>query len=331
MILTIYKLGALLAFFAFTFLIVQQISNAVVSQRMRRDSVNKRLSMLRSGLSREGVANLIRSRNPYAQGGSLIGQSLFRFHRICSIAAIRMPPMQVLLAMGGAVFVLFVGLAMFSMYSGTKFNFGVILILATFSFALGVGVPLFYLSRRAQRETRRMEEQFPIALDIFTRALRSGHPVPSAMELLTKEMTDPIGSEFGIVYDEVSYGSDLNTALHDLAERWQLSDLRMFAVSLSVQSETGGNLAEILTNLSQVIRDRASMYLKVRALSSEGRMSAWMLSVLPVLTFVILFSINPEFFLDVAQDPIFIYGFIGLLFLYFIGIMWLRRMIDLKV
>jgi tight adherence protein B len=176
-----------------------------------------------------------------------------------------------------------------------------------------------------------MEEQFPIALDVFTRALRAGHPVASAIELLTTEMSDPIGSEFGMVFDEVSYGSDLNTALHNLGDRWNLPDLKMFAVCLSVQTETGGNLSEILANLSQVIRDRASMYLKVRALSAEGRMSAWMLSVLPVITFLLLFTMNANFYLDVAQDPIFTYGFTTLLVLYTIGVLWLRRLVDIKV
>ncbi len=176
-----------------------------------------------------------------------------------------------------------------------------------------------------------MEEQFPIALDTFTRALRAGHPVAAAIELLTEEMPDPIGSEFGLVFDEVSYGSDLHAALHNLGERWNLPDLKMFAVSLSVQGETGGNLAEILTNLSQIIRERASLYLKVRALSADGRMTAWMLVVMPVLTFVALFLINPRFFLDVADDPIFIYGFSILLILYIIGTIWLRKLVNLKV
>ena len=105
----------------------------------------------------------------------------------------------------------------------------------------------------------------------------------------------------------------------------------MFVVSLSVQSETGGNLAEILENLSKVIRERQSMMLKVRALSSEGRMTAAMLTGLPVVAFVILFIGNPSFYLDVADDPAFLPGYVGLLTLYAIGFYSIRRMIDLKV
>jgi len=105
----------------------------------------------------------------------------------------------------------------------------------------------------------------------------------------------------------------------------------MFVVSLSVQSETGGNLAEILENLSQVIRERQSMYLKVRALSSEGRMTAIMLTILPLFTFVLLFTLNPTFFLDVAGDPWFVPGFTALIVLYLIGFFTIRRLVDLKV
>jgi tight adherence protein B len=176
-----------------------------------------------------------------------------------------------------------------------------------------------------------MEEQFPVALDIFTRSLRAGHPIASAIHLITEEMPDPIGSEFGLVSDEISYGAELTDALAAMAERWNLEDMRMFVVSVSVQSETGGNLAEILENLSSVIRARASMYMKVRALSSEGRMSAWMLTALPVLTLLGVVAISPQFYFDVAQDPIFIFGFSALLVLYAIGVIIIRRLVDLKV
>src|SRR3546814_5060578 len=173
--------------------------------------------------------------------------------------------------------------------------------------------------------------QFPVALDIFVRALRSGHPIASAIDLLTKEMEDPIGSEFGLISDEVSYGANLIGALEHLADRWDLEDMRMFVVSLSVQSQTGGNLAEILENISKVIRDRHQMFMKVRALSSEGRATAWMLSVLPVFAFVSIFLSTPSYYLDSAEDPIFLYGAIGLTTMYVIGVLIIRRLVDLKV
>ena len=134
---------------------------------------------------------------------------------------------------------------------------------------------------------------------------------------------------------QVATGESLRSHVSDrlsaMADRWDLDDMRMFVVSLSVQNETGGNLAEILENLSQVIRERASMMLKVRALSSEGRMTATMLTALPVLAFTLLFLGNPKFYLDVADDPAFLPGWVVLLMLYAIGFYTIRRMIDLKV
>jgi tight adherence protein B len=169
------------------------------------------------------------------------------------------------------------------------------------------------------------------ALDVFVRGLRAGHPIAAALDLLTVEMPDPIGSQFGVVVDEVTYGAELRDALQAMADRWDLEDMRMFVVSLSVQSETGGNLAEILDNLSTVIRERHSMFLKVRALSSEGRMTAIMLTVLPVFAFAMLFIMNPGFYLDVADDAAFMPSFIGLILMYVIGFVTIRKMVDLKV
>jgi tight adherence protein B len=188
-----------------------------------------------------------------------------------------------------------------------------------------------FISRKATKTRRRMEQQFPVALDVFVRGLRAGHPIAAALDLLTVEMPDPIGSQFGLAVDEVTYGAELRDALQSMAERWDLDDMRMFVVSLSVQSETGGNLAEILENLSKVIRERHAMLMKVRALSSEGRMTAVMLTVLPILTFVFLFLVNPPFFLDVANDPWFVPGFTILTIWYLIGYFWIKKLVDLKV
>jgi tight adherence protein B len=202
---------------------------------------------------------------------------------------------------------------------------------ATFAVVAGAFLPMMFLQFKANRTRKKMQDQFPVALDVFVRGLRAGHPIAAALDLLTVEMPDPIGSQFGVVVDEVTYGAELRDALQAMADRWDLEDMRMFVVSLSVQSETGGNLAEILDNLSSVIRERHSMYLKVRALSSEGRMTAIMLTVLPLLAFSILFIMNPGFYLDVADDAAFMPGFIGLIVMYIIGFITIRKMVDLKV
>jgi tight adherence protein B len=215
--------------------------------------------------------------------------------------------------------------------AGFPVSAGTLLITFALAFCVAFALPMLILTNIAERRRKRVEQQFPLALDVFVRALRAGHPIASAIELLTKEMEDPIGSEFGLVSDEVSYGSVLTSALSAMAERWDLEDIRMFVVSLSVQNETGGNLAEILQNLSDVIRARAGLYMKVRALSSEGRMTGWMLSVLPILTFIGLFVVNPSFYLDVAQERMFIIGAIILIGMYTTGLLMIRRLVDIKV
>jgi tight adherence protein B len=237
-----------------------------------------------------------------------------------------------MLAIFIAPLVIFFGLLILvSAWWGVGINFGRIVVSAVFAFVLGAALPLMAINFKATRTRKRMEEQFPVALDVFVRGLRAGHPIASALELLTVEMPDPIGSQFGVAVDEVTYGAELRDALQNMAERWELDDMRMFVVSLSIQNETGGNLAEILENLSQVIRERHAMLLKVRALSSEGRMTAVMLTLLPILTFTVLFLLNPHFFMDVAGDPWFVPGFTMLIVLYAIGFFTIRKMVDLKV
>lgn len=326
--LTLLRFAALLALFAATAILVQYAMNAVLTRQFAQHAINRRLKLLRSGVAREQITGLIR---PDAVGGlgryALVG----RFFRLAGRAGIRMSPRTLAAALLMATVVIFLLLLALSASLGGSLTPGVFVLLLAVAISAGIGLPLMFIGSRATRRAKRMEEQFPAAIDVFTRALRAGHPVGSAIALLVGEMEDPIGSEFGIVSDAIAYGADLNDALRDLADRWDSEDLRMFAVCVSVQGETGGNLAEILSNLSSVIRDRASLYLKVRALSSEGRMSAWMLSLMPVLTFLVLFLINPGFYLDVARDPLFSISFIGLLGLYGVGVLWIRNMVNLKV
>ncbi len=331
MSVTVLKLFVLLAVFASVFLATQQLSAVTLTQRSTKREINKRLQLMRSGMDGTDILHLLRGPRRKVTPGTLFGPVVERFYRNAATANLSVSPEAIVYGAMLASMLLFILFLTLAGTTGWRLGLGTVLLTATAAAAIGMGLPIMYVNRRAQKRRKLMEEQFPVALDVFTRALRSGHPVSAAIELLTEEMPDPIGTEFGLVADEISYGSDLNAGLQNLADRWGLEDIRMFAVCVSVQAETGGNLAEILGNLGQVIRDRANLFLKVRALSSEGRMSAWMLSIMPVLTFVGLFLINPGFYLNVAQDPIFTTGFIALMVLYAIGVIWIRRMVDLKV
>lgn len=246
-------------------------------------------------------------------------------------ANLKIAPQRLLLAMAGAFLLLMLLLPVLLGFADRMATPSVFLMLLAVSLALSVGLPIVYIERRADKRVKQLEQQFPLALDIFVRGLRAGHPVSRSFELLVAEMPDPIASEFAQVIAEVNYGFGLRDALQNLADRVQSTDVQMFVVSVAIQSETGGNLAEILEGLAQVIRDRHSMKLKVRALSSEGRMTAIVLSVLPVLTFVGIFLVAPGFFLDVADDPWFLPGLGTVFLLYLAGVLMIRRMIDIRV
>jgi tight adherence protein B len=323
----------LLAVFASVFLLLQAVLRSTVDRRAHAGAVNKRLRLIATGADRENIVSTLRKNDPLLLSGdwSILRPMFTAFRRNLTMASVPISAAQVVLAMAAifAALVLVVATAAWS--ANYALTGGVLQLIIAFAAATAVGVPVMVIGILAERRRKKMQAQFPVALDIFVRALRSGHPISGALEILTQEMEDPIGTEFGLVSDEVSYGADLTEALNDMAERWDLDDIRMFVVSLAVQNETGGNLAEILNNLSQVIRERTSLLLKVRALSSEGRMTGWLLTGLPVLTFVILFLTNPAFYLDVAEDPIFYIGFPILLLWFVLGVAWIRKLVNIKV
>jgi tight adherence protein B len=327
------RLLVLVVIFAAVFLISEQLISLFRQRRQGINAINKRLQMIEGGIDRALVSSRLRKsqQDTFTDMPGIFGRIGRGIERSVIASGVSMPAHQIMIAMAAASGIVAALVMIGAAVAGYTMNLGLIQLSLVLGVCVGGGIPLIVLSRLANGRRKKMQEQFPVSLDIFVRGLRSGHPISSALDLLTKEMEDPIGSEFGMVVDEVSYGMDLRDALQTMADRWGIEDIQMFVVSLSVQNETGGNLAEILSNLSTVIRDRASMFMKVRALSSEGRMTALMLTALPVLTFVSLFAVSPGFYLDVAQDPVFVPGFIGLVVLYFIGFFTIRRMVDLKV
>ena len=168
----------------------------------------------------------------------------------------------------------------------------------------GTLLPFFVLKLLRWRRQRKFSAQFPDAIDIIVRSLRAGHPVPIAITMVAREMPDPAGSEFGIVADEITYGADLETALRNLYFRVGTDDLPLFVTAVAIQGSTGGNLGEILENLSSVIRQRFKMRRKVRALAAEGRASALILSALPICIFGAIQLSTPDFYASVWNDSL---------------------------
>jgi tight adherence protein B len=174
------------------------------------------------------------------------------------------------------------------------------------SLALGVfaaaGVIYFYLSNKRSRRISAFSEQLPNAIDVIVRGVRVGLPFSSAAKLVAQEMPDPVGTEFGMVADEVAFGLDVRTALQNLYRRVGQEDLLFLTVALIIQTQTGGNIGELLARLSRLIRSRAELRLKVRALTAEGRASAVFLSSFPIILLLALYFLSPTFF-DPVRSP----------------------------
>ncbi|MBE3027660.1 pilus assembly protein TadB [Janthinobacterium sp. BJB1] len=161
--------------------------------------------------------------------------------------------------------------------------------------ALGAALPLLHLRRAQQQRLRRIEQQLPDALDLMGRAMRAGHAFPTALKMVGDEMAAPLGSEFRAVFDEVNFGVAMSDALGNLASRVPSTDLRYFVVAVLIQRETGGNLSELLGSISAIIRDRLKLLGQIRVLSAEGRMSAWILGLMPFAVALMMQLTNPDF------------------------------------
>jgi tight adherence protein B len=168
----------------------------------------------------------------------------------------------------------------------------------------GLVLPFMVLKFLRSRRQKKFAAQFPDAIDIIVRSLRAGHPVPIAINMVARELPDPIGSEFGTVTDEITYGADLETAMRNLYFRVGTDDLPLFVTAVAIQGSTGGNLGEILENLSAVIRLRFKMRRKIRALAAEGRASALILSSLPIGMFAVINFLVPSFYASVWNEDL---------------------------
>lgn len=155
-------------------------------------------------------------------------------------------------------------------------------------------LPRFYLKRRIKNRNEAFINMFPDALDMIVRSVKSGFPLNTALRMISENTVEPIQSEFRQVVEEIAYGRTMTEALVRLGQRIDEPDLQFFIVVLSVQQEAGGNLAEVIGNLSGVIRKRKQLRLKIKALTSEGKATAWVLSALPVLVFIALWFISPQ-------------------------------------
>ncbi len=196
---------------------------------------------------------------------------------------------------------------------------------------LGIGGPIFYLKFMAGKRAKALGFQLPQALEIIVRSLEAGHPVPTAINLVGREMSDPVGTEFGMAADEIAYGSTMQEAIGRMAERCQHPDVDLFAATVRLQERAGGNLTGLLKLNANTVRERHKMRLKIKAASSEGRASAMILTSAPFIAMGFIMMSSPHFYGDVIHEPIVKWGLTGLGVWMFIGNMVMRRMIDLRL
>jgi tight adherence protein B len=218
---------------------------------------------------------------------------------------------------------------MFFAVFGFAFNFGLIaLILASVCAGLSL---VGYLILVRQKRIARFSEQLPDAIDVIVRGVKSGYPFTVALGLVAKEMADPIGTEFGMTSDEINFGSDMGIALDNLYYRTGHEDLLYVTMAIKIQTETGGNLSEILGRLARLIRERAMLRLKVRSITAEGRLSGIFLTAFPFVILGLIYLISPAYYGDVMDSPILMPAVIIGLVLLVIGNFIIYRMVNFKV
>jgi tight adherence protein B len=287
--------GALYVVYAgaalFGIMIAEAIYILYAGKKDRRAAINRRVKLQEKKISQEQVLIQLRKERGLDSRSFMSMDSLNKL-RIQS--GVTMPMTKFVgITSGVSLAIVLVGF-----FYGLPPLFG----LAILPFLCAI-VPVQTLKFRRNRRHKIFGVQLPEALELITRSLKAGHPVPVAIGMVAREMPDPIGTEFGVVADEVTYGSDLVSALHNLYERVGQEDLPLFVTAVSIQNSSGGNLREILDGLSTTIRDRGKLKRKVRAISTEGRMSAYILTAVPCLLGAAIMVLMPHFYTSVWNEP----------------------------
>lgn len=192
-------------------------------------------------------------------------------------------------------------------------------------------LPWFYVERRRSQRLRKIDRQLPEALDLIGRALRAGHAFAIGLKMAGEELPNPIAQEFRLTHEEVNFGVSLQQALLNMTARTPSLDLRYFVIAVLIQRETGGNLTEVLANLATLMRERFKLFEKVRVLSAEGKLSAWILSLLPFGVAGMINLINPGFLSVLWTDPMGLNMVGAALVMMFLGVLWMRRIIRIHV
>jgi tight adherence protein B len=220
------------------------------------------------------------------------------------------------------------GLGTYVVVSLLYFNHGLI---ALFCGILALAAPLGYVAFMRARRLAKFEEHFPEALDLIGRAVRAGHAFTTGLEMVSKESSEPVSGEFRATFEEQNFGLPLRDALLNMAERVPVIDVRFFVTALLVQKETGGNLAELLDELSRLIRERFRIYREVKVRTAQGRLTAAVLIALPFLMLIVMEFLNPDYIKPLWTDPIGPIMLAGAVGLQIIGSLVIWKIVQIKV
>jgi tight adherence protein B len=304
--------------FVAALLAVEAIYLILFRSRQASKAINRRLALSKRLATPNEVLSALRSE----RGLSDLDTPLFRrINDWLAQTGLRFDRRRVLLFAAGLTALLFMALS-------AAVGFGLLALALAILFAI-VLIGLFFRAVR-QRRIARFAELLPDGIDVIVRGLRVGYPLPAAFDLVAREMPDPIGSEFGMTSDEISFGQDLRTAIENLYRRVGQEDLLFVLMAINVQSQTGGNLAEILTGLSRLLRNRSKLHLKIRALSADGRMSAIVLSLIPFVLFGGILLISPSYFGEVRDHPFVVPALIYAAISLGLGNLIMYRMVNFK-
>jgi tight adherence protein B len=309
----------LILIFAMTFALVQALSGLLQTGVARR-KVNRRLVLAdRLGSLSELVLELRKQRGLNEEGDRRLWAW---FGDLVLRSGMAYKPRQWMAIAGVCGTVVGLIIAVF-------FHFVLLGLIA--AIVVSLGGPIAFLSFKAKRRAKALGTQLPNALDVIVRSLEAGHPVPSAVSLVGREMPDPIGSEFGMASDEIAFGSSMEQAVNRMAERCRHPDVDLFAATVRLQERSGGNLTGLLKTNARTIRERQRLRLKIQAASSEGRASAIILTSAPFAVFGILMFASPHFYGDVIREKPIQMGLMMLGGWMFLGNMVMRRMIDMRI
>lgn len=284
--------------------------------------VNRRLEMLEKGTRREEVLEKLRKEMEQHMSAKSIPLYSLLSER-AQKAAIAFSPKQLIMIMAG----LSVG-AFMALTIGTETEPPV---RALLSVAIGVGGVFFWVTSKANKRMAMIEEQLPDAVELMVRSLKVGHPFGNAISIVSREVQDPLASEFGVIADESAYGRDVGEALKDMAERLDMQDLRFLAVAVTIQQQSGGNLAEILAGLAKVIRARFRLFRRVKAITAEAKWSGKFLSAFPLLALMVIQLGDPHYYDEVRDHAYFIPACFVVGVMLFVNLLVMRKLCDIKV